>query len=58
MEDKIIVKSIGFVELLQIVFIVLKLCEVITWSWIWIFTPTWINFLFIIVIILYYMANA
>ena len=34
--------GIGFVGVLQIVFIVLKLCKVITWSWLWVLSPTWI----------------
>lgn len=32
--------SIG--DVLQIVFIVLKLCGVIDWSWWWVLSPTWI----------------
>lgn len=28
---------------LLIVFIVLKLCKVITWSWIWVLSPFWIG---------------
>ncbi len=34
----------GFVEVLTIVFIVLKLCGVITWSWIWILSPVLFTF--------------
>ena len=33
------IKGINFLELLQIVFIVLKLCKVINWSWWWILSP-------------------
>lgn len=33
--------GIGFFGLLTIVFIVLKLCHVITWSWIWVLSPIW-----------------
>lgn len=46
--------STGFIfgELLQIVFIILKLCHVINWSWVWIFAPTWINFLIFILVII------
>ena len=36
-------RGIGFVGLLQIVFIVLKLCRVINWKWIWVLAPTWID---------------
>lgn len=34
--------GIGFVGLLTIVFIVLKLCKVISWSWVWVLSPIWI----------------
>ncbi len=33
----------GFVGLLTILFITLKLCEVITWSWWWVLSPLWIS---------------
>lgn len=32
----------GFLGLLAIAFIVLKLCEVIDWSWWWVLAPLWI----------------
>jgi hypothetical protein len=49
--------GIGFTGLLAIVFITLKLCKVINWSWVWVLSPIWITaviviILFIIVIIL------
>ena len=31
-----------FVILLQITFIILRLCGVIGWSWIWVLSPAWI----------------
>lgn len=31
-----------FSTLLQIAFIVLKLCNVIEWSWLWVLSPIWI----------------
>lgn len=34
--------GISFVGLLAIVFITLKLCNVITWSWWWVTAPIWI----------------
>ena len=34
--------GIGFLGLLTIVFIVLKLIKVINWSWWWVLAPTWI----------------
>lgn len=35
--------GIGFAGLLTIVFIVLKLCGVISWPWIWVLSPLWIT---------------
>ena len=35
-------KGIGFVGLLQVAFIVLKLCKVIEWSWLLVLSPAWI----------------
>ncbi len=35
--------GIGFVGALQITFIILKLTKVIKWSWLWVFSPTWIS---------------
>jgi hypothetical protein len=33
--------GIGVTGLLQVAFIVLKLCNVIEWSWWWVLAPTW-----------------
>lgn len=33
------VRGIGFTGLLTIVFIALKLCNVINWSWLWVLSP-------------------
>jgi len=35
--------GIGFGSLLTIVFIILKLTNVIAWSWLWILAPLWIG---------------
>ncbi len=42
----------GFCGLLTIAFIVLKLCKVITWSWVWVLSPLWIGFALAIVILI------
>ena len=34
--------GIGFGGLLTVVFITLKLCKIIAWSWWWVFAPLWI----------------
>lgn len=33
----------GFISLLQLVFITLKLTGYIKWSWFWVLSPTWIS---------------
>lgn len=48
--------------LLGITFIVLKLCHVIEWSWLWVLAPFWIGFaiwlvLFIVVLIIAFIAS-
>lgn len=49
--------SIGFSGILFIVFLILKLTNVITWSWWWVTAPLWItialNILIIISIVLF-----
>lgn len=44
--------GIGFTGLLTIVFIVLKLCGVITWSWLWVLAPIWVSAALALLIIL------
>lgn len=43
--------GIGFVGLLTIVFITLKLCGVIAWSWLWVLAPAWITFAIVVFIL-------
>ena len=43
--------SIGFCGLLTIVFITLKLCGVIAWSWWWVLAPLWFPFAIALLII-------
>lgn len=51
-------RGIGFVGLLQIVFIVLKLCGVIDWKWIWVLAPAWIDIgLAIIILLVFAIIN-
>lgn len=35
--------GIGFVGLLTVAFVVLKLTHVIDWSWAWVLSPLWIS---------------
>lgn len=50
--------GIGFVGLLTIAFIVLKLTGYIDWSWWWVFSPIWITALVVcgIIVILLVVA--
>lgn len=50
--------GIGFIGLLTIAFIVLKLLKVINWSWVWVLSPLWLLLvLAIVLIIIYIVAN-
>ena len=44
--------GIGFVGLLTILFIALRLCHVIEWSWVWVLSPLWISALLVVVFLL------
>lgn len=43
--------GIGFAGLLTIAFIVLKLCNVIDWSWWWVLSPSFISLGIVIIIV-------
>lgn len=43
--------GIGFTGLLTIVFIVLKLCHVINWSWFWVLSPAIFSFIFVLILL-------
>lgn len=49
-KEKVTVTFGGFPALLLIAFIVLKLCNVITWSWWWVLSPVWLPIAISIVI--------
>lgn len=34
--------QLGVLPLLTLIFLTLKLCGVIAWSWVWVLAPTWI----------------
>jgi len=42
--------NLGIADVLLIVFIVLKLCHLIEWSWVWVLSPLWISVLLVLVI--------
>ena len=56
MNNKQASSGIGFAGLLTIVFIILKLCGIIAWSWWWVLSPLWISAIlwtiFVVVVLL------
>ena len=44
--------GIGFSGILFIVFLILKLCNVINWSWWWVTAPLWIPAIIVIICII------
>ena len=42
--------GIGFSGALALIFIVLKLTKVITWSWVWVLSPIWIPFTLVVIL--------
>lgn len=51
MSEKTSTGGIGFVGLLTIAFVVLKLCNVINWSWWWVLSPVWISAIIVILVL-------
>lgn len=49
--------GISFAEVLQLIFIVLKLCKVINWKWVWVLCPTWITIIYVVVILIIFNIN-
>jgi hypothetical protein len=47
-ESKTTSSGIGFFGALFLVFLVLKLCKIIAWSWWWITAPLWIPFVILL----------
>lgn len=54
MEDKKMNVNVGggFTSLLTVAFIVLKLCGVINWAWVWVLSPIWISLGIVLAIVL------
>jgi hypothetical protein len=48
----------GFLGLLAIAFIVLKLCGVIAWSWLWVLSPIWIPLALVAVVLFFIFIGA
>lgn len=52
MSNKTTHYGVSFTELLLIVFIVLKLTNVINWSWWWVLSPLWISLGIVLIILI------
>lgn len=48
----------GLPMIMFIVFLVLQLCGVISWSWWWVVSPLWIMALFVIAVMILYFVIA
>lgn len=44
--------GVGIGTVVLIVFIILKLCGVINWPWIWVLSPLWIGFILTVILII------
>lgn len=44
--------GVGFVGLLTVAFVVLKLVGVIDWSWLWVLSPIWITAAIVVVVLI------
>lgn len=52
MEDNNSLLNIDSIDLITIVFVVLKLTEVIDWSWWWVLSPILISFALVIIVLI------
>ena len=44
--------GMGFTSFLLLLFIALKLCHIIDWSWWWVLSPIWVPLVFVAVVML------
>lgn len=44
--------GLGLGTILTIVFVVLKLCGVINWAWVWVLAPLWTNVVLTIIFVI------
>lgn len=54
-ETKYVGDSMGLTGWLQVAFIVLKLCNIIDWSWVWVLAPLWVTFSVLIIFLIIYI---
>lgn len=50
--------GVGCLGVVLIVFVILKLCGLIQWSWFWVLSPLWIPILIVVVIVAIVTYNA
>lgn len=53
-EKQIISCNLGWLPLLGVAFVILKLCKVIAWPWVWVLAPIWIPYAIILILFLVY----
>lgn len=51
MDNKNVSGGMSFSSVLTLIFIVLKLCGVINWSWVWVLSPIWISLIIALVVV-------
>lgn len=44
--------NVNVCSVLGLIFVVLKLCNVINWNWVWVLCPFWINIAILLIILL------
>lgn len=49
--------QLGLPAILFVVFLVLKLTDVISWSWLWVTSPLWISFILAIFAVIVWLAS-
>ena len=45
-------RGMNFYDALTLIFITLKLCGVISWSWVWVLSPMWISGIFVLAFVI------
>ena len=56
-DNKGAVRGVGASELLGIAFVVLKLCHVIDWPWIWVLTPVWLPPAIVVIVAIFILLR-
>lgn len=51
MNNKSTSSGIGLLDVLAVVFIVLKLIGVIEWSWVWVLAPIWVQLVILVIVV-------